>query len=323
MQLLISLLSFAFLAVPGWALAHEQYVLEPSVFETAYQAPYLSLWSSLADSGNLLLVVTLTVLALLAIVPSFIFWRSNKGQSLDHKLIEHEPMVFRLLMFMIGAVFLAVINYRYLLGPELTIGQLPTLIPIIWIAMFIGLFLWLDQQRRIVAVVGLSLYLIMLIYYGQPALYYLEYPLFFSSLLVANQSQRTFLNRIGLGLALLAGAIFIKLLHPAVLLAVVEEYQLTQYQYFFPADPHLVVVGATLAELGLALALLLGFQVRLVSAILLFYLTLSVSFFKEAVIPHLPLFGLAIYLFITGPGRCNLDDWLAGMVRLKGKGKSA
>lgn len=111
--------------------------------------------------------------------------------------------------------------------------------------------------------------------------------------------------RVGLGCTFVSLGLGQKLLRPGIALAVVDRYDLTAV---VPASPELWALGAGLAEVGLGLALLVGFFTRAsaVTAIGVFTLTLF-ALPDDPVLAHVGLFGLASVLLITGSGPYAVD----------------
>ncbi|WP_394354373.1 DoxX family protein [Haloterrigena gelatinilytica] len=89
------------------------------------------------------------------------------------------------------------------------------------------------------------------------------------------------------------------------------------YRRFLPTivrvGPELWVLGAGLSEVGLGLALIIGFFTRAsaATAIGVFSLTLF-ALPDDPVLAHVSLFGLASALLITGSGPYAVDGWLEG-----------
>lgn len=117
------------------------------------------------------------------------------------------------------------------------------------------------------------------------------------------------LARILFGLSLFYAAINVKFVSAALSLDVVNRYELTRYFHF---DPLFVVLGAGLVECLMALLFILGLLQRLNSLIFIAFITLSISFFKEAVWPHYLLLGLAVGIFLHKPDHLALDGILFG-----------
>ena len=113
--------------------------------------------------------------------------------------------------------------------------------------------------------------------------------------------------RITYGISILYPAISIKLLHPRVVVTIVNQYHLNQFHWLFPHDPLLISLGGGLAQVLLGIFLIIGFQTRLATFITFVLMTMSVIFFKEAVWPHYILLALALYLMINNGGELGVD----------------
>jgi len=112
--------------------------------------------------------------------------------------------------------------------------------------------------------------------------------------------------RVGLGINFVYTGVFDKLLQPGKALAVVEKYGLTRV---LPVDPGMWVIGAGGTELLLGCALIAGVFTRGVATVAFGILTLTLfALPNDPVLAHIPLFGLATALLITGSGRIALDN---------------
>jgi uncharacterized membrane protein YphA (DoxX/SURF4 family) len=103
--------------------------------------------------------------------------------------------------------------------------------------------------------------------------------------------------RILFGSAIIFASFYAKFLHSNLALNTVTDYHLTNY---FPFQPLFLVLGAFIVETLIGLCIVLGFQIRLVTLVFTTFLVLSISFFGEAVWPHIILFGINIALFFHG-----------------------
>ena len=112
--------------------------------------------------------------------------------------------------------------------------------------------------------------------------------------------------RLGLGIALLVMAINEKFMNPHLFGAVVEQYGLATY---LPLSTGMWVISATLTELVLGLALVLGLQTRIISVITFAVLGLLFFIFGEEVYAHVTIFGTLAVLIITGGGALSLDNF--------------
>lgn len=109
-----------------------------------------------------------------------------------------------------------------------------------------------------------------------------------------------FCIRIGIGGAMMFSAFFEKFLHPHASALVVQLYHMND-SIFLPLA--VWVAWAGIIEFLLGFFCVIGFHVRLVSAITFFVIMLSFFFFGEAVYAHITLFGGLSVLFIMGAGK--------------------
>jgi uncharacterized membrane protein YphA (DoxX/SURF4 family) len=113
------------------------------------------------------------------------------------------------------------------------------------------------------------------------------------------------LVRCGLGGAFAASGIADKLLVYDQALAAVDRYRLTSV---IPVAPELWVVGASLVETALGLAIILGVMTRASAVVGFAVLTLAMfALPDDPVIAHVGLFGLSSVLVVLGGGRWSLD----------------
>jgi uncharacterized membrane protein YphA (DoxX/SURF4 family) len=113
------------------------------------------------------------------------------------------------------------------------------------------------------------------------------------------------LVRLGLGGAFVASGIVDKLLIYDQDLVVVDRYHLTT---LVPVSPELWVIGASLIETTMGMAILLGVLTRFSAAVGFAVLTLALLALPgDPVIAHVGLFGLSSMLVILGGGRWSLD----------------
>lgn len=115
--------------------------------------------------------------------------------------------------------------------------------------------------------------------------------------------------RVGLGVGFIFLALYEKILNPHSSELVVEAYNLTSV---VPVSAALWVFGAGIIELLLGILLIIGFEVRLVSAISFFVISLSFFYFKEDVYSHVTLFGALSMVMVLGSGPYSIDKVLRG-----------
>ena len=213
-------------------------------------------------------------------------------------------------------------------GPEVAFGALPLGGMLSAALTLIGGMLLLGLLTELAALLGLILYATLLLSLpGGDALSYAAWLGVFLAFLVGggrySLDARLFRRmerfekwrplvplfaRVGLGFGLIFSAFAIKVLHPLIPLAVIQEYGLAELP-FFPSEPLLILLGAMLTELGFGLFLLVGFQVRLAALANIIFMTLALARLGEPSWPHLILYGISIYLLVA-PQRWTLDEWI-------------
>jgi len=112
--------------------------------------------------------------------------------------------------------------------------------------------------------------------------------------------------RIFFGVSLIFASVYAKLIHSALALETVTKYNLTKYFHF---EPSFLVLGAMIIEILVGLFILIGFEVRFASLVLLIFLTLSITFFGEAVWPHIMLIGTAMAMFTHGYDKYTVSGY--------------
>jgi uncharacterized membrane protein YphA (DoxX/SURF4 family) len=312
---------------PCIASAHEAYVLDHTFFwnELSMPASFRSL-QALNDSGDLKTFIVITVCIVTALALNFAFRRSRFGQKAGRaieKLAPYGPLFVRAA---IAAAFFFSASSMSFLGPELPLGSMPFahILQILLYAASVCIALGLFTE--IAAIVALVIFCIGFFSFGAYIFTYLNYlgeiivlAMFgmrkwsFDALIFGAKSRfqsikryETVIVRICYGLSLSFAALTVKFLHPALTIQVVEQWNLTQFHWLFPHDPLLVALGAGLSELAIGLFIVFGFEMRLTVLVSLFYITLSLLYFRELVWPHLMLYGISFNLLVE-PETFTLD----------------
>ena len=195
----------------------------------------------------------------------------------------------------------------------------------------LGIFLIVGFQTRAVAVAAVAIYAYAFAVYGWYVLTYTDHLGAYLLLLILGggawsldsnphiHKLRVFdlraltpfafpILRILFGLGIMFASVYAKYVHSELALQVVVQYNLTAY---FPFDPLFVVLGALIIEFLAGLMLVLGVAIRWTSLFLLFWLTLSLLYFQEAVWPHIILFGLGLAIFLQGYDRLSIETmWM-------------
>ncbi len=319
-------LALLLFSLPISSSAHEVYVLSEGEIAQSFRDSTVHPFRALLDPANIQLVVLIGIGIFVLVIANFIFQQSGVGNKLSAKIerLGNFGAIF-IRLAVAAALFYSAYSQNFL-GPELSLNQL-TFIPYIRIVLYLlsalialGLF---SEAAGLISIIVLKLsaiafgaylfnYLsyvgefLALIFFGS-GIYSLDYLFFKRRGLWTKLEWEQPIIRISYGLALLYAAVYVKFLHPAITLAVVNGYDLPRFHFLFPHDPLLIVLGAGIVEALIGLCIIFGFQTRLVVTISLFYLTLSLFLFGEAVWPHLILFGASLYLLVT-PSSFSIDN---------------
>ncbi|MCF7865000.1 MAG: hypothetical protein K9M11_00650 [Candidatus Pacebacteria bacterium] len=314
------LFALSFLLIPlSSASAHEAYVLPYDAFWDGIKQPFsFHAFDALKNPVDLhvTIVIVLSVWLLLAL--NFLFRLTKTGNKL-HKFAErfaHWGPHFTRITIAIALFFSAWSNS--FLGPELHSNLLPYAGIVRGVLFTISIMIAIGLFTEIAALAGIIIFGLGLSVYGPYTFTYLNYlgeliVLFLFGMRVFSldkyilgplrhfnsfEKYETLIVRIMYGLALIYAAITVKLLHPDLTIDVVNTWNLTKFYWLFPSDPLLVTFGAGIVEAVIGIFIIFGFEMRLTILISLFYITLSLLYFRELVWPHLLLYGISFNLLV-------------------------
>lgn len=329
------LLSFALLAslsmvyVPMTVFAHENYVLTKNEINTDLAVTNVNVWSSLTDRGNLNVALAVAVGSAVGIIFYFLFQMSAAGEAFDARLQKLEPFGHVILRVALAASLLASAHFSSFLGPEIPLNSI-FLGTFIKFALYIlGVMMLFGLWSEITGVLSLIILLLATWVYKDYMVTYFNYfgefiaLIFFGSrvfsldkliygakkLSAKWHDYEVALIRITYGVSIMYPAITYKLLHPAVIVDIVNMYHINKFHWLFPHDPLLISLGTGLAQVAVGICLIFGFETRLNSFVTFVLLMMSVLFFKEAVWPHYVLLALCLYLIINNGGKWSLDEY--------------
>jgi hypothetical protein len=326
---------------PLVASAHEAYVLPRDYFWAQLSGTTsLDAFSALTKADNVRVTLWIAAGVAIVLILNFLLRRTRAGYAL-HRLPERlsflGPVFVRVAIS--ASLFFSAWSWSFL-GPELPLSGMiwPSVMRAILFAasgMILAGFL-----TEIAAAAVLAVYVIGFACYGLYLATYLNYlgeliVLVLFGLRVWSidraifgplrrfpklRGYETTIVRVCYGLALMYAAITVKVLHPAMTARVVTDWHLTQFHWLFPSDPLLVVLGAGLAEFAIGLFIAIGFEMRITVLVSLFYITLSLLYFRELVWPHLMLYGISLSLLVK-PETLTLDHLIFGESRPPGSRK--
>ncbi len=321
--------------IPSVASAHEVYVLPPSIVAQAIATPAFSEWNTiLTNAGQFSFWGFIT--ALIILIVFFVSISRRLEHILDpllQKLPPYAPVISRIT---IGLSFLSAAYHNSLFGPELpllaTFGGASTFVKASLVV--IGVLLTIGWCTRTAALAALSLFVIEICAHG---VYMLTYTNYFGELLLLlvlgadliafRREDRSILHappwtlrmkttltpyafpilRVAFGISLLYASIYAKVIHNNLALDVAYRYP--SLVHFFGFEPHFLVVGAAIIEILIGLFFILGIEIRFTALFLLFWLSLSLWYFGEAVWPHVILIGIPIAFIFYGYDTYSLEGY--------------
>ena len=313
----------AALFAPALASAHEVYVLSPAQIQLAMQTPAFNelsvMQTYLSQVAFWAFIVTLTI-----IIVFFISIIRPLERWLYPVLARGRRYAEPVARITIGISFLAAAYYGATYGPELpiaaTFGGAADAVRVILV--IIGAMLVAGVYTEIAALVALVLFATTVYFHG---IYMLTYTNYFGEIILLlilgswrglGALQRklapysfAFL-RVCFGISLFYASFYAKIMHNNLALMVASLPLAGHTQSLarvFGFEPHFLVFGAALIELVLATFFILGLEIRFASLFLLFWLSLSLWYFGEAVWPHVILIGIPIAFILYGYDRYSLE----------------
>ncbi len=296
------------------AEAHEVYVLTPAEVATAQAEQALPFGPVVASHAKEFAGWGLLIagLMLLTFAISLSRWWQTK---ITAKIDRWQGRASRITEVTVGLALIASAVYDAAFGPEISLkifGDSNLLTQILF--MLSGATLVLGRWAKLGALLGLGLYVAVGVQRGW---YVLMYGVYFGDLLVslfpnAWQKYKFVILRVLFGFSLIFASIYAKFWFNQLALETIAKFSLTNY---FPFSPEFLLLGAFCVEILIGVAYILGFQVRLTSIVFTVFLVQSVLFFKEAVWPHVILFGTAVAMLAHGDGEYSLGGYLKRRLR--------
>ncbi len=312
------------------ASAHEAYVLPYNTFWSGIKQPdSLRVFDALKNPHDLKVTILIGSSVIILLIANFFFMRSKAGKKVQAGF-EHFSYLgphFVRISIAIALFFSAWSNT--FLGPEL-LGRFLPFSEVIRVALFaMSIMIGFGFLTEVAALAGIVIFLISAFIFGPYMLNYTNYLGVFIVLALFGlricsvdkylfgplrrfkyfEKYESVIVRVMYGFALIYAAITVKLLHPGLTLDVINTWNLTQFHWLFPSDPLLVTFGAGIVESLMGLFILIGFEMRLTILISLFYITLSLLYFRELVWPHLLLYGISFSLLVK-PETYAIDSLL-------------
>jgi uncharacterized membrane protein YphA (DoxX/SURF4 family) len=263
----------------------------------------------------------------------FLFQRSKQGELLDKRLRKGGDVANAAVRIVLGISLIFSAYSHVFLGPEIPLSSIPggqgpyleIMLYILGALMVLGLF------SRAAGAGAMIIILLTAIAYRDYMLTYFNYFGEFAALflfgsyvisldrlrdmkkVVAKKIEQweVLILRVTYGISILYPAITIKLLHPVIMVEIVNQYHLNDIWWLFPRDPLLISLGTGLTQIIIGLAIIIGFETRLSAFITFTLYIMSILYFKEAVWPHYILLALSGYFVVNNGGDWTIDSWLA------------
>ncbi len=319
------------LFVPAITSAHEPYVLDAKTVAHAVAEASPNPFSAIPDEELLFIVWGVIMLVIVGVV-----LRLSLSPALQKacdptliKLKRYAPLIVRVTL---GISLIASGYYGALFGPEISLesmfGSLSDMAGIALIVL--GLLITFGWRTR-EAAVGVLLFVVYALI--EHRVYMLMYFTYIGALLVvlilgsgshsldhryhykakrlpAAHTRYAFLiMRLSFGLSIVFASFYAKFIHSNLALATVQQYGLAE---FLPFTPLFLVLGAFLVEVMIGVFLAIGFEIRFFTFVFIVFLIISMCFFREAVWPHLILFGINMALFTHGYDSFTLEKAMVG-----------
>ncbi|HZS42799.1 MAG TPA: DoxX family protein [Candidatus Paceibacterota bacterium] len=319
---------FFFLFSPVLVFAHEVYVLPKGVIAEGLHDESIHPFDALKDPANLKTTLIIAACILLGLILNFFFQHSALGKRWARFWNYLNPIGPLLIRLVVAISFFYSAYSLSFLGPELSLTAFPFWVVVQIVLYILSIFIFFGLFTEYAAILSLIIFGLAVSVFHLYMMTYINYVGEFLVLMAFGartysldgllfgpsgwmEKYRKYENlflRFCFGFGLVYAAINIKFIHAILTLDVVNDYHLTQFHLLFPHDPLLVVLGAGLAEIAIGLFIIFGFQLRLTLIVMLFYVTLSLIFFRELVWPHYILYGIGLNL-IFAPNLYSLDSW--------------
>jgi uncharacterized membrane protein YphA (DoxX/SURF4 family) len=319
------------LVFPVVASAHEMYVLPKDAISYAMTMPPLQVFEIItANTGSFFFWGFIVVWAIFTVFTISI--SKPFEEHLAPRLTRLKPYAPLAARVTLGIAILAAGLTGALFGPELPLSSvLPeSAIPSAnGLLVFAGALLIVGLFTRLISLALIGVYASMWLAHGTYMLTYTNYlgvmmlsllvgsthhaldcyichlyPNFIQRIVHSLREHAFVILRIAFGISLIFASIYAKFFYAQLALETVIRYNLTNY---FPFEPSFIVLGAFCIELLAGIFFILGLEVRFASLFLLFWLTLSLLYFQEAVWPHIILAGVAIAIFMHGYDKYTLQ----------------
>lgn len=316
--------------------AHEAYVLTKNEFQKGLEVASSHPLAPLLNPTHLKISIIITFCVILTYFLS-ILWATTKMSAKLDKLIKKANLVGPLIIrISISASFFFAAMTSSILGPELSLNTMPYGYIMKFGLFLISIMILFGFLTEFAALIGLSFFIYTSFYFKFYIITYANYfgelivlflfgsrfvsfdlLLFGKNLWIEKLNKLKYLEipivRILYGVALIYAGWSIKFIHQIISVEVYNQYHLIN---FFHASASFIAAGAGLSEILIGLFILIGFSQRLTVLISLFFITISILYFREMLWPHFMLYGISFSIFINSTDKFTVDRYLIPFVRL-------
>lgn len=324
--------------LPAIASAHEVYVLSSNQISVDTTEPAFNMMQVALENLSSFVFWGFIVFVVVSTVFFFSIFRTVE-RALDPLFSRLKPFAPAIARITVGLGFIAGAYYQATFGPELPIASTygPYAHAVSVLLIIIGTLIVVGFWARAAAVAALILFGISFYFHGWYLLTYTNYLGEIIVLLLIGSHRlsvhsitgwnerfhRHFhaladrlrhlafpILRVTFGISLLYASLYAKVLHNNLALQVASLPLAGHPQslaYYFGFEPHFLVLGAALIEILIGAFFILGIEIRWTSLFLLFWLSLSLWYFGEAVWPHIILIGIPIAFIFHGYDRYSLE----------------
>lgn len=320
---------------PSVVLAHEVYVLPDEVIDQSILSDHFSFIEVVKDK-SVEFIFWAFVSIFIVIGVFFISISRTVERYFDPflaKLPPYAPVIGRIT---VGLAFLLSAYHGALFGPELPLeNTYGSFTPIVQLILYVvGVACILGYRVRLAATAALILFAVYIYEHGIYMFTYANYAGELALLFILgahklafhhyeHEKQHAFgwiitmrqklapyafvILRVLFGMSLLYASVYAKVIHNELALAVTTAFP--AIHTFFGFEPQFLVLGAAIIEIMLGLFFILGIEIRFTALFMLFWLSLSLWYFGEAVWPHIILIGLPMALICYGYDRYSLEGY--------------
>lgn len=327
--------SFFYFFLPKLAYAHEAYVLTHQEFQQGLMETSPHPLAPLFSPEYITLSVVITLCIIIGYVLVILWSTTQLSDYLDRLIRKAKTVGPFIIRIAISASFFYAALANSVLGPELSLVGIPGGEVIRFLLFVIALMVFFGIFVEVAALLGLIIFIYITKFYD---FYMITYANYFGELLVLLlfgsrllsfdryffgkklwfgkleklREWETPIVRVLYGIALMYAGWTIKFQHQEISVMVYNQYHLKD---FFHTSANYIAAGAGVCEIVIGFFILIGFTMRFTILISLFFITLSILYFREMLWPHFMLYGISFSLLINSADKFTVDRYFVPWAR--------